>query len=485
MHVVIVDEELPYPPTSGKRLRILGLVRHLAGRHRMTFVCHRNADAEEAREAARYFASCGIEVLLVDRQSNPWREGGLARILRACYLNPSQPHFAGPFSKLRFPARLALNLFSPVPYSVQWNNCPRLREAVRKYHSTHSADVWQCEWAPYATTFLGTDGIRWAMMAHDIQSFAWERYYRNETNPLKRWYVKKQWEKYRRYESRVFSEAPMTITVSEEDERRALAMRGGCRDDASRKDFFPRLTAVVDNGVDVAHYQELAGAAGHGVPTEWVGSGSARAEWSACGSQPARGTRLRVTTDILFLGNLEFRPNLDAVRLLLDQVFPAVRAAEPSARLCIVGRRPPAWLRRRGQENANIEVHADVADVRPFLYRCGALAVPLRIGGGSRLKILEALACNLPVVASTVGAEGLHLLPGVHFARADQTADMARILIEWMRNPAPARAMARAGRTVVEARYDWGVLARKMERAWEELAAYPHAGAPQRSACAK
>jgi glycosyltransferase involved in cell wall biosynthesis len=413
MHVVIVDEELPYPPTSGKRLRILGLARHLAKRHRMTFLCHRNADAEEAREAERHLAACGMETLLVDRRTRA-------------------------LSQLGFAGRLALNLFSPVPYSVQWNNCPRLREAVRRYRDEHAADIWQCEWAPYATALLGSEGVPWTMMAHDIQSFAWERYYRNETNPLKRWYVKKQWVKYRRYEARVFSEAPMTITVSETDEQRA------------RKHFSARRTAVVDNGVDLAHYQE-----------------------------PALPRPPRTTTDILFLGNLEFRPNLDAVRLLLDEVFPPVLAAVPAARLVIVGRRPPAWLLRRGRpgqahSGARVEVHADVADARPFLYRCGAMAVPLRIGGGSRLKILEALACGLPVVASTVGAEGLHLLPDVHFARADQTADMARVLIEWMRNPAAARATAHAGRAVVEARYDWSVLAQKMEQAWEELAAMSH-----------
>ena len=104
------------------------------------------------------------------------------------------------------------------------------------------------------------------------------------------------------------------------------------------------------------------------------------------------------------------------------------------------------------------------------------MAVPLRIGGGSRLKILEALACGLPVVASTVGAEGLRLEPGVHFAFADQPAEMARILIQWIRNPAPAVALAHAGRAVVEAHYDWGSLARKMEQAWEELLGQRPAG---------
>ena len=342
MHVVIVDEELPYPATSGKRIRILNLAYHLARRHRITFLCHRNADPEEARQAAEFLTSRGIETVLVDRQ---------------------RPLCSGPFQKPRFCARIALNLLSPVPYSVQWNDCPRLRKALRQYASEHAVDLWQCEWAPYATALMGMNGARWVMMAHDIQSLIWERYYASEANRLKRWYIKQQWHKYRRYEQRVFSDASLTIMVTQEDAQRA------------RREFAAQRTAVVDNGVDVAFYQA--------------------AEYAA--------NTQRKPADILFLGNLEWRPNIDAVRLLLDEVFPSVLADVPWARLCIVGRRPPKWLAQRAKSARNVDVHADVPDVRPFLYRCGAMAVPLRIGGGSRLKILEALA------ADAVGALASHL----------------------------------------------------------------------------
>src|SRR5207248_7650671 len=112
--------------------------------------------------------------------------------------------------------------------------------------------------------------------------------------------------------------------------------------------------------------------------------------------------------------SLEWRPNLDAVRLLLDRTLPAVRAAEPDVRLSIVGRRPPAWLVQRARTEPGVELHADVPDVRPHLARAAVLAVPLRIGGGSRLKILEALGCGVPVVSTRVGAEGLDLRDGEH-----------------------------------------------------------------------
>ena len=101
---------------------------------------------------------------------------------------------------------------------------------------------------------------------------------------------------------------------------------------------------------------------------------------------------------MLFLGSLDWRPNLDAVRLLLDDILPRVQAAEPRATLAIVGRKPPDSLRTEAANRPGVELHADVPDVRPFLRSAGMLVVPLRIGGGSRLKILEALATGTPVI---------------------------------------------------------------------------------------
>jgi len=114
-----------------------------------------------------------------------------------------------------------------------------------------------------------------------------------------------------------------------------------------------------------------------------------------------------------------------------------------------------------------VELHANVADVRPYLAESGAMAVPLRIGGGSRLKILEALACGLPVVSTHVGAEGLLLTPGEHYVQADEV-DMAAALVQSIRQPVEAQAMAARGRRIVQDTYDWGSLAAKLEAAWEK-----------------
>ena len=118
-----------------------------------------------------------------------------------------------------------------------------------------------------------------------------------------------------------------------------------------------------------------------------------------------------------------------------------------------------------------VAVHANVADVRPFLAQSGVLAVPLRIGGGSRLKILEALASGLPVVSTQIGAEGLRLRSGEHLDVVPGEADMPAALLNAMRHPDCARAQCRRGRQVVLDEYGWDGLAQKLEHAWRQCAA--------------
>jgi glycosyltransferase involved in cell wall biosynthesis len=403
LQVVILDEELPYPPNSGKRIRTLNLTLRLAQRHRITYLCHRNADAEEARRAAEFFGDHGIETVVVDR---------------------AVPPRSGPW----FYTRLAANLLSPLPYTVASHNSRALRRAIRQHAATRQVDLWHCEWTPYyAAALRAVPGGPRLVMAHNVESLIWQRYYETESNRLKRWYIGRQWRKFVRFERCAYATATRTVAVSAEDA--ALI----------RDRFGAQRVTVVENGVDTSSFR------------------------------PGEGPRQ--PGQVLFVGSLDWRPNLDAVTLLLEQVFPAVRACEPSARLCVVGRNPPMWLRQRAADTGGAELHADVADVRPFLHRSAVLAVPLRIGGGSRLKILEALACGLPVVSTRVGAEGLCLESGRHLTVTDDVESMAGALLHCFRAPGEALAQAVAGRCVVLQRYNWDALADKLERVWVECAA--------------
>jgi glycosyltransferase involved in cell wall biosynthesis len=403
LHVAVVDEELPYPPTSGKRIRTLNLVLRLARRHRLSYLCHRNADPAEAKEAETFFRDNGIETVVVNRATPP------RSVLHT-----------GP----RFYARLALNLLSPRPYLVDINYSRALRDAVARHAAERRPDLWQCEWTPYAEVVRRLPVARWLVMAHNVESLIWQRYFETEQNPVRRWYIHQQWRKFERYERRTFAEATRTVAVSADDAGLARGRFGAER------------VRIVENGVDTSYFHKEEGP--------------------------------RDPCQILYLGALDWRPNLDAVRLLLEQVFPAVHAKEPSARLCLVGRNPPPWLVDQASRAKAVELHANVEDVRPFLAGSGVMAVPLRIGGGSRLKILEALASGLPVVSTRIGAEGLGLESGRDLQVVERVEEMAPALLHCIRTPDEARAAAENGRRFVCEQYDWDLLADKLERVWYE-----------------
>ncbi len=260
------------------------------------------------------------------------------------------------------------------------------------------------------------------LIAHNVESLIWQRYHEAEGNLLKRWYIKQQWRKFERFERRAFTAATQVVAVSENDARLIRGQFGG------------RDVHVVDNGIDRLRYEEVRPDADHGT--------------------------------ILFLGSLDWRPNLDAIGLLLDRIFPVVRAAEPAARLRLVGRRPPPALVRKVRDTPGVELHADVPDVRPYLATSAVMVVPLRIGGGSRLKILEAMAAGLPVISTRVGAEGLELVAGEHYLAADEPERIADALVAYIRDPRPMRAMAQRSRILVLDRYDWDTLADRLEQVW-------------------
>jgi glycosyltransferase involved in cell wall biosynthesis len=407
LHVAIVDEELPYPPTSGKRIRTLNLTLRLARRHDITYICHRNRDPQEARRAAAYFAGHGIATVVVDRPV---------------------PAKSGP----AFYARLAANLLSPLPYSVATHTSHALRAALHAHAAAQPVDLWHCEWTPYAEVLRGVPGGRRLVIAHNVESVIWRRYYETEANPLKRWYIGRQWRKFERFERRVLGEVDRAVAVSDED---AVLLRDG---------FGARQVDVVENGVDTAYFRPRA-----------------------VRREPGR---------VLFLGSLDWRPNLDGVRLLLEHVFPAVHAAEPSAALWLVGRNPPEWLRRQAENLPGVELHGSVPDVRPFLDRCALMVVPLRIGGGSRLKILEALACGTPVVSTRVGAEGLCLEEGKHLTVVEAIDDLAPAVVDALRAPAVLQRQAEEGRRRVLQQYDWDRLADVLERIWIDCVTQAAAG---------
>jgi len=186
---------------------------------------------------------------------------------------------------------------------------------------------------------------------------------------------------------------------------------------------------VVENGVDSTYF----------TPVDGSGNDSSPA--------PQRDR-------LLFIGSMDYSANIDAVMYFVDEAWPAIQRDFPALRFTVVGRNPPERIRALAT-HAGVEVTGTVPDVRPYYQEALAAVVPLRVGGGTRLKVLEAMAAGVPVVSTTVGVEGLRLEPGVHFKVADSPAAFHRAVGELREGPRSWRQVAVAGRKLAAETYDW------------------------------
>jgi glycosyltransferase involved in cell wall biosynthesis len=291
----------------------------------------------------------------------------------------------------------------------------RLRQGV--YGMVH------CEWTPYALYMRESD-MPTCIAAHNVEWLIWQRLTQAETRPLHKLLFDLQARLMRRFESDVFTKYQHVTAVSEGDA--AIIRELGCQD-----------VVVVPNGVDTDAYR----------PT------------------PEDAVEPRT---LVFTGSLDWRANQDALRWFINDVHPHLNALGPY-RFYVVGRHPPAWLRDPAIVPEQLVVTGTVDDVRPWIAKAAVYVVPLRAGGGSRLKILEALAMRRAVVSTAVGAEGLDVESGRHVQIADRPRDFAAAISGLFDDRDRAAALGQAGRERVEALYGWDRIAPIQAALWRRI----------------
>lgn len=168
---------------------------------------------------------------------------------------------------------------------------------------------------------------------------------------------------------------------------------------------------------------------------------------------------------ILFLGGMDYSPNLDAARYFLRDIFPIILRDEPSARLLLVGRE--LGRLREAALLPQVECHESVPEVLPWFYQADLIAVPLRQGAGTRIKVLEAMAAGLPVVATSKGCEGIPARAGEHLLVADNADDFARAVQRVLSEARLGETLATNARKLVETSYSWQSVVQKMEQTYK------------------
>ena len=174
------------------------------------------------------------------------------------------------------------------------------------------------------------------------------------------------------------------------------------------------------------------------------------------------------TPSLVFTGLMNHPPNVDAALWFSDEILPRLHHQHPTLRFNIVGRKPhPTVLALGGRKG--IHVTGEVADIRPYIAESLALVVPLRSGGGTRLKILQAMAMGRPVISTKLGAEGLEVTPGVNILIAENPTEFVNHILRLTASPKEAERLGQAGRRLVEEKYDWQTCLRGLENLYEKV----------------
>jgi glycosyltransferase involved in cell wall biosynthesis len=262
---------------------------------------------------------------------------------------------------------------------------------------------------------------------HNCEYVLQERVFLTDLYSPARWlaaaYSFVQWRRLRRYEAQVCLGADRVLAVSQADARALRRLVPGLD------------VTVIPNGIDSRVYQPAAvesHAAGH---------------------------------SLVFTGTMDFRPNVDAVLWFTKEVWPLIKAEVPDVHFSVVGQRPHRRLDPL-REDRSVTLTGWVEDVRPYIADAAVYVAPLRMGGGTRLKLLEAMAMGKPVVATSLGAEGYPVADERELILADTPTQFAQAVVALLHSPVRRAELGHNARVFVERRYDWRVIVPWLEKVY-------------------
>jgi len=301
-------------------------------------------------------------------------------------------------------------------YSVERFRSEAFRDSIRQQIAESTCDAIICD-GIYALGNIPETGVPILLNCHNVEFVILQRYAQLQSNVLKKRY------------------AELESALMRSEEKKA------CRKIAG---------SMVCSQIDLEILQKLCpslpiSVIPNVVDTDFIQPGK---DTSAPGSGPI----------VLFQGVMDWYPNRDAAESFVRKILPLVREKYPNIKFVIAGRNPPVDFVAQFSSDSGIEFTGTVADMRPYLAAAIVVVVPLRIGGGTRIKILEACAAGKPVVSTTVGAEGLNLQSGRELLLADDPEQFASCVLNLLRDPALRDAFAEAGRRAVVERYSQDAL---------------------------
>jgi polysaccharide biosynthesis protein PslH len=326
---------------------------------------------------------------------------------------------------LRFYADAAMHLLDPLPYAVGKYRSRAFRQRLRTLLARRRFDLVVCDFLFPAVNLPKRLPCASVIFTHNVESEIWRRHAETKPGAIGRLLYGVQHKRMLRYEKETLARFDGVLAVSDADRDTFASLYPGA---------IRQPVHVVPTGVDTEYF-------------------------SPDHQQSAVSNR-----QLIFTGSMDWLPNEDAMQFFCREILPLVRAEEPAARLSIVGRAPTPAVKRLAAEH-DVQITGRVDDVRPYMKEAAVYVVPLRIGGGTRLKIFEAMSMGKAVVSTTIGAEGLPIAGGEHLLLADDPASFARAVVGLLRDSGRRSQLEAAARALVVARYDWSAVAGALEQA--------------------
>ena len=414
MKILWLNANLLLPLDKGGKLRTWHVMRHLATQHDITYLSfHDPATQDQA---------------CID---------GMREV---CSRVETVPRTDPAKGTLRFYADAARYVFDPVPYGVAKYRSRAYREKLAQLLREERYDVVVCDFLVPLVNMPDRLPCPAVLFTHNVESEIWRRHAATATTAIKRRLMGDQWRRMLRFEGDALSRFELVLAVS----------------DADRQTFQELYPASLKAPVHVVQT---------GVDTEYFSPDAVGAPSAAIAS---------ARPHLVFTGSMDWLPNEDGMVYFVKEILPRIRAAEPAATLSIIGRSPTPAVKRLA-ETAGVHVTGRVDDVRPHIAEGSVYIVPLRIGGGTRLKIFEAMAMGKAVVSTAIGAEGLPVTNGEDIVIANDPARFAQAVVGLIRDGDARRRLETAARRLVVEHYDWSAVAGDFEDALVRVSAAPSA----------
>ena len=318
-----------------------------------------------------------------------------------------------------------VRLFSADPYGITKYCRPAVRRRLHNLLQELEYDVILCDFVAAAGVIPWNSHIPKVLFTHNVEAMIWRRHYEVAANPVWKAISLREWRKMEAAELRYLRLADRVLTVSETD-REAFATF-----------LEPAKLTVIPTGVDLEYFLPME------VP--------------------------ETPNSLVFTGSMDWLPNEDGILYFADAILPLIRKKCPEISLEVVGRNPSRKLQALVEADKSIRLTGWVEDIRPFLARGSVCIVPLRIGGGTRLKIFEAMAMGKAIVSTSVGAEGLPVQSGENIILADAPAHFANSVISLLRDEQQRRRLGNAARSLVQEKYSWSKVAESFARTLQEV----------------